>query len=660
MQLILLILGSLLTFSMALATAPSDDALKAKIAQYKQFRDKVLKECTNNPNSSKYSLSVEGTVYKCEHLLKIADRYKKQIDLQVESYKKNCELENNRSAHQTLAAQAAVIAKKSVACKPSPDRGSCESQFNCAMIGAASPSLMSILGTVGSLSMNKSAQQCGAQSSGCLNNVLRGIWDSLWTSLSLVWDVAKWATLKTGEMLGIVKKSEASTSERAMAAQKAGPGFIKKMLTHPIQTIQQFASDFYNSMKDAAVNHYGCEKWSGVPFISTCLKPMTTFECGTCQQKMQVWCGIAGYAAGEIVTAFITGGMISGGKLAFKGAMKLGSGPSKNVAGYMSRTFPKTSEVVGTAAAKVAALAAVGLTKAQKAIISSWEAMKSSNTTAILTRAAQTQVVIKAALLPVKALGAYLRAMDKAFVAGGSAVDDIAASVAARGSSTELTQAARAADQAMEAGSDAIPAVTVQDSVAGQVQEAQSFYASSADAVYTPGMQSAVTQMKSAADKLEKEIKLAEGRLGASPSKDQLSQIQEMKTSLKDLKDGITVKETAITVAVSAEKAQAGADKVALQDLRQKSTTTTPASAPQRDISATPPQGDLDVTVAMRTYRVDPEYASLFKTNKGVELYEEHHEELTMVISALEKSEPQLSKVQIRQKIEETLNSCQL
>lgn len=593
MRVILLILFSLLSVKLSFA---NEKELEAEQRRYKELQQKVAEQCINNKNSGNYSVSVSDQSYNCPQLIVITDRLKKEIDQKMSKFKEECEEKNKEEAlHASLAKEAVDIAEKSAECKPSPDRNNCLGKFTCSLFTAAAP-LKLAMSAAGRAFGSNSMKQCAAQKNslpGCLVNVLKGIFDSIWSSLKMIWDVGKWATKKVGELFGIVKESEAKTSERAMMAQQAGPGFLKRLATEPLTLMRELANNLYKSLQDAAINHYGCEKWSGLPFRSTCLQPMTTWHCGTCQQKTQVYCGIAGFAAGEIGTAFLTGGLVSAGKAGIKGgatvlkaAVKLGSGPSKNVASFIGRTFPKSSVKVSKAAGTVKTLASVGLSASQRKLIAGWEAMKNSrltNTIGGLSSTMSKSVVGKASSIALKPVTLYLRAMDKAFMAGMNSVDNLAKIGTKRVIREEAIQGTKIAEEVMNGASDVSSANRTSSS--GLVVE------SSTDA-----------------------SKVRSGSQGSASTQ------APPKTSINSNAGVARTSDKSNTPAVKA------ADEVE------------------------------DVSDLVR-YRQDPEYAQLYK---GAELYEGHHDELTMVIRAMEDVKPAMTKEAIRKKIQETLNSCQL
>lgn len=600
MRIILLLLSTLLFSNLAHAVR-SEATLKSEMNRLKQLQIKVSKKCLENRDSEKVRVTIDNETYTCPQLIVLTDRLKEELDKEMEEYEKQCNQAAQKTQHAALAEQAADLAKQSVACKPSPDERQCFGKFTCGLFAATAP-IRIAMSAAGKASNSNFLRQCAAQGKqvpACLLNILRGIFDSIWGSVKMIWDGAKWLARKTGEFLGIIKRSEAKTSERAMMAQQAGPSFLKKLVTDPVGTLRTMASNLFQSLEESAREHYGCEKWSGIPFRSRCLRPMTTWKCGTCQQKSQVYCGIAGYAVGEIGTAFLTGGLLSGGKVVIKGAVKLGAGPARNVAGFLGRTFPKSSANVAKAAGTVKTLASVGLSAAQKRLISAWDAIRTSRATKVFTTAADRvsrSAAGKAGAIALKPVSLYLRALDNAFVAGQNVVEAGVKGATRRVVTEEALKGAKIADEAMEVATDAAaPALA-----AGKADDA----------------------VKSSSGIV---IEASEG----STKVRLVPTIPNRSNTPIPLKVADNVSDTR-TVTQTSAKAEQTTAKVA---------------------------DNADEVSDLVKFKTDPEYAALFK---GKEMYEGHHDELAMVIRAMEDAQPTMNKVQIRTRIQETLNSCQL
>jgi hypothetical protein len=446
---VIIFLHAILISFISLAYGASD--LDSRIEKFKELQKRVGKECLNNPKAQSYSVTFEGRVVKCEELILITEQLRLKIDKEVAELK-TCEAAPSKDQHVTLAANTGKIIEKTESCKPAPDQGQCLKKFGCSIIASAAP-IKAFMHFSGKSVQNPRIKQCLSEKNDndCMSNVLRGIFDSLWSSVELIWDLGKAAVLKTAELFGMVKESEAKTSERAMAAQQASPSFLKSLKNDPVETLQKMASNLYESMEAAAIDHYGCEKWAGIPFTSKCLAPMSTWNCASCAQKSQVFCGIAGYAVGEIGSAMITGGLLAGGKSVVLKSVKLASSPARNVAAFMSKTFPKSSARISQAGQKLGAVATATLTKAEKASVATWNKLADSKFVAEVSSAASKiskSTVGQIVGTGFKPIEWYLKAMDNAFKVGFEAVDGFGK---AKSVTTEVLRGSKLADEAVKA-----------------------------------------------------------------------------------------------------------------------------------------------------------------------------------------------------------------
>jgi hypothetical protein len=588
MQIILFILATLFSVS---SFATSEEQMKAKILELERWQNRISKSCLNNPQSDQVYFMVQGKKVKCAEMIVAANKFRLEVDREVAEFKRTCSAENGKDQKDQLARQAANIANRSVACQPAADSKNCFGPFMCSA-AAAMPGASAAMWIGGMVSRNESLRTCGTQGNNCLTSALRGVFDSVWSSLTLLWDVGKWGVRKIGEWTGIIRNSEVRTSHAAMAAQQKPPGAKKR-------SISEIAHDLYASLEASALDHYGCEKWSGLPFGSSCLRKMSTWNCSSCGQKAQVMCGIVGYAAGEIVTAFLTGGLFSAGKTVGKGAlevaMKVGAGPSRNIASLMARTFPKASEAVAEAAGAVVKLTARGLTRTQEVVINSWERVKNAQVTRAVMAAAATKTGV-IVTLPIRGIGLYIHAMDKAFLEGGAIVDRTVARVAGTVVRPEIARGAKIADEAVGA--------------------------SPQDAIAPNGI--VVTDVP------------AEARAGAA-------------------------------VADSASEAGKDSGTVARSTPPEASPPTAARTkekpSPAATANRSPAEAEADQLIRENNnsaalivkYSEEPEYSSLFKAESK---YPEEKRDIAIVISDMEKRNPARPKAEIKNEVDQLLNTC--
>lgn len=441
------ILTYLLVLLYTLSVVAADRTINQKVSHLEELERRVAKECINNPNSSKVKITVDNKSLNCPQLLVVTKRLHDDIDKEVSSLE-SCDLAQSQA--DDLAVSALAAANKAGSCPVKSEDNQCLGEFGCTMMSAVAP-FAAFIGS--KLENNKNACFSKGLSSagGCLANVMKGIFDSLWGLLTAIWDVGKAAALSVADWLGIVQKNEKATSDKLLAAQQASPGFIKQFAANPIETIKTLTSSLYNGIRDAAFESYGCEQWSGAPFVSRCVKPMSNWDCATCQQKLQVMCGVAGYALGEIPTAILTGGLVAGGKAIAVGtlkALKAGAeaGKFSSMAAAAVKAIPKGAE--GLEAANRAAMAlAQGskrvLTAAEKQALKAWKAVEESAASKAIVEAAgkvSQSVVGDVTKIALKPAAVYMDALEAGFKLGYSSVDNALAS----SSSTLVLEASRA------------------------------------------------------------------------------------------------------------------------------------------------------------------------------------------------------------------------
>jgi hypothetical protein len=105
---------------------------------------------------------------------------------------------------------------------------------------------------------------------------------------------------------------------------------------------------------------------------------------------------------------------------------------------------------------------------------------------------------------------------------------------------------------------------------------------------------------------------------------------------------------------IEAENARLAQEAAARLD---EAPTPTPEPTPSAAVTAAVDVTDENVQAIMVGFKTDPEYGKLFT---GRPPYPKYHEELTYVIAHMEKTNPGMSKVQIRESIERNINTCSL
>jgi hypothetical protein len=437
-----------LLLSLLFSTGAFGGPLENKINQYEELQQLLQKHCLRNQNSREVKVMVNGTELNCNHLLVLATRLKTDIEGDVEDLEESCAQESQPEANQ-LARQTAQIARQSV-CKPQSTDLQCLGSFTCSLaskIGSSIPVFGApVRGMLSSCRGNYSA-------GGCLQSIAKGIFDALWGLVSSVWDIGKAGVRAIGEWTGIIRNAENSTTEKLMAAQRAGRAYVRKFVSAPIKTMRETATAIFNGVKEAAMSSYGCEQWADPrrPFVSRCVRPMSNWNCASCQQKFQVMCGIAGMAIGEIPAALLTGGVAGAARgiaraasAAVRANARVGR-VNRGVAGILSKFRPPAGL---SRATEVITRQTRRLTAIEQRVIARWGTLKDSALARSITRsarAADDADVKKAMGFRLRPIGFYVDAVEAAARMGFKAGDEAVASVVG---SPANRQAIAAADTA--------------------------------------------------------------------------------------------------------------------------------------------------------------------------------------------------------------------
>ncbi|MES2525773.1 MAG: hypothetical protein V4598_01745 [Bdellovibrionota bacterium] len=435
-----------------------------RITHLEELQQKIRTQCLNNPNRAEVRVVINGTTLTCDHLIVLANRLRNELQEDVTELQESCD-QNPPGQPQRLASDAAAVTA-AVACRPVSTDSQCIPLYACAVASMTNP-LAALIGGAQRLAGNRNsclARGAGA-APGCLQNIVKGIFDSLWGLLSLVWDIGKAAVRSIGEWTGLIRRQERSSSERLMAAQQSGPGFIRRFISNPAQTMSTMVNQMFNGIKEAAMNSYGCESWSGAPFVSRCLRPMSNWNCASCQQKLQLMCGVAGFAIGEIGTALLTGGLAAGAKFVARAAVagvRAGARASRfsTLARGVVRALPRPPPALTRAVAGVAAVTARTLTAAERAAIRAFNALKDNPVSSAIARAGRAvdrSIVGQATRFTLRPAAFYLEALENATTLGFRTVDGALARTSGR--VADVAEVARVAEVRPEGLTEARAAV---------------------------------------------------------------------------------------------------------------------------------------------------------------------------------------------------------
>lgn len=191
--------------------------------------------------------------------------------------------------------------------------------------------------------------------SGCLTEAFWGLWKNLVTNVEGIWELVKlggkglkWTGEKVVDGVGWIgnkmcfwcEAEEAETVAETQQHVAAGQSdeFYKDFEDKPEEAtgnlITRMFSKFKDWIGDSIQNNFGCAKWSDSRFDpfdgaeAKCDEPVISWDCATCDQKVNMACGVVGFLGGEIPTALMLGGgvkYIGKGLKAAKGAVSMAS-----------------------------------------------------------------------------------------------------------------------------------------------------------------------------------------------------------------------------------------------------------------------------------------------------------------------------------------------
>lgn len=206
-------------------------------------------------------------------------------------------------------------------------KAQCPQDMNCVLAATA----MGVGGYLAELIVPAKAKPkgCHLGNDSCLTQLATGFLRAAITFFEGAWDLLKIIGKKAGQKMGQfwnwVKGAEnhSSTSQLAMAKASKDAGVFDMLLNDFPGTMKKIWAGFVGSMKEWLKTDIFCQKWSGVPRFSKCLKPTESFDCIPCKTMVSGLCAVSGTLVAEVVPSFLTGGLITAAKHGANGAVKI-------------------------------------------------------------------------------------------------------------------------------------------------------------------------------------------------------------------------------------------------------------------------------------------------------------------------------------------------
>jgi hypothetical protein len=273
-------------------------------------------------------------------------------------YEKECELNNGAadpikgSEVMTMMSSTNKIQKKIEADnKCEKQTGSeCAADMTCNLTRSILTGPTTLLKLIPEKSRPKVPKCLDASQGSCIGEFITGVLKDIWDNLEGIWELGKMAV--NGAKGAVVSAwdwatgVEDKTSDAAHLASKQSESSIKLFLKDPLAFLKKIGTDIWNMITSSIYDNYGCEKWSGLPHVSKCLRPMSNWGCSNCNQKINAVCGVAGVLGGEIAVAYLTVGTLNiASKIGAKGVQS-----ARKLSQILAKALPKTTQAIKSVA----------------------------------------------------------------------------------------------------------------------------------------------------------------------------------------------------------------------------------------------------------------------------------------------------------------------
>jgi|GEM_PF-6049789 len=223
----------------------------------------------------------------------------------------NCSLDNSKKKITIASFSADEILKRTCDETDRKKRfNDCDEDFFCALkstVLTPVPLLKEIF--------SSSDDKCLASQNSCLTNFVSSVIKSLTTLVTGVWDLIKmgvdWSGEKISSFWKDVTSAEEATSDAHFLARSLDENSKKQIQESPESWMSLVMSNIWKGLKVWVREDVFCEKWAGVPRASKCLEPSKGFDCLGCREIINGTCSIGGVVIGELMPAFITGGLVN-------------------------------------------------------------------------------------------------------------------------------------------------------------------------------------------------------------------------------------------------------------------------------------------------------------------------------------------------------------
>jgi hypothetical protein len=356
---------------------------------FQESLDKFEKYCFDQDDNLREDVFVKDEMYSCkseleylQHEFKRREALMSQHPEVLEQYK-NCVEQRNNPKVSDFAEQGKELGEK-VSCLEEEKKEfekDCSKAMQCNVLRSILDGVDILPGPLErpvknyikkKASSKGYSKECMADDkSNCLEDFSNALIDNLWSSATSIFSLAKTGFKSLFNMTGFFD----SQSDKALTAMNQSKEDVKSFMDSPGEWLVNFYDDLILGVDTWVRSSVFCQKWKyndeiekrgGQTDINsetfrTCIKPLESYACVDCDDKINATCVALGALTAELGVAFITAGVGTAANFAAKAGAKSLSLVAKKVSTKIKAVAPKLSKKSTPPTTKLGIAANAGL-----------------------------------------------------------------------------------------------------------------------------------------------------------------------------------------------------------------------------------------------------------------------------------------------------------
>ena len=339
---------------------------------FQESLDKFEKYCFDQDDNLREDVFVKDEMYSCKSELEyLQHEFKRRENLmsqhtEVYDQYKNCVENRNNPKVSNFAEQGEDLADK-VSCLDEEKEDfekDCSLAMQCNVLRSIldgvdilpSPLEKPVKRFIRKQASSKGySKECMADDkSNCLEDFSNALIDNLWSSATSVFNLAKASFKSLFNMTGFFD----SQSDKALTAMNQSTEDVKTFMDSPGEWLVGFYDDLIAGVDSWVRSSVFCQKWKYNSEIEerggqtdlnsatfrTCIKPLESYACIDCDDRINATCIALGALTAEVGVAFLTAGVGTAASFATKAGAKSLSLVAKKVATKIKAVSPKMSK----------------------------------------------------------------------------------------------------------------------------------------------------------------------------------------------------------------------------------------------------------------------------------------------------------------------------